>query len=118
MFEKYDISNIFLITPETEEKRIREIDSITDSFIYVVSSASTTGINNKNTETQNTYFKKIKHMNLKSPLLIGFGINDKTDFSKACSIANGAIIGSEFIKQLNSENIDNNIGEFVKNIIL
>lgn len=100
IFEKYDLKNIFLITPQTSEARIRFIDEHADGFIYLVSSASTTGTNNQIGDDQEKYFKRIRDMKLNNPTLIGFGIHDHQTFSKACEYANGAIIGSAFIKAI------------------
>ena len=98
-FEQNNLSFIFLITPETSEERIREIDSVSNGFIYAVSSSSTTG-NNKEIAQQENYFLKIKQMSLKNPILIGFGIKDKQTFQSACKYSNGAIIGSAYITAL------------------
>lgn len=118
IFEKYNLKNIFLITPQTTNERIRLIDEHSDGFIYMVSSASTTGGKNDIGNEQEQYFKRIKEMNLKSPTLIGFGIHNQQTFSKACEYANGAIIGSAFIKSIEkSEELKKDIAGFV-NIIL
>jgi tryptophan synthase alpha chain len=98
--EKYDIKIIMLITPETSEERIRLIDEHTDSFIYMVSSAATTGAQKSFDEQKQAYFKKINAMNLKNPRLIGFGISNKATLEAAQANASGAIIGSKFITLL------------------
>lgn len=98
--EKYDIKIIMLITPETSEKRIRLIDEHTDGFIYMVSSASTTGAQADFNKTKQDYFKRINAMQLKNPRLIGFGISNKQTLEAAQSNANGAIIGSKFVTLL------------------
>jgi tryptophan synthase alpha chain len=119
IFEKYNLKNIFLITPQTSESRIRLIDEHSNGFIYMVSSASTTGGNSAIGEEQENYFKRIHSMKLKNPLMIGFGISNNQTFSKACEYANGAIIGSAFIKVINdSKDLKKDINEFVKNTIL
>ena len=100
LFNKYDLKNIFLITPQTPDSRIRLIDNSSDGFIYMVSSDSTTGTKYGVDEEKEKYFKRIKSMQLKNPLMIGFGISDKNSFSKATQYANGAIIGSAFINNL------------------
>jgi tryptophan synthase alpha chain len=117
IFEKYNLKNIFLITPQTSEKRIRYIDEHSDGFIYIVSSSSTTGVKNGIDREKEKYFSRIKNMNLKNPLMIGFGIGDKKSFSKACEYANGAIIGSAFIKAIgNSKELKKDIHGFIKQI--
>lgn len=104
--DKYDIKIVMLITPETSEDRIRLIDEHTDGFIYMVSSASTTGAQNSFDDKKQEYFKKIDSMNLRNPRLIGFGISNKATLDAAMANASGAIIGSKFITLLNdSENI-------------
>ena len=110
LFEKYKLFNIFLITPQANEERIRIIDSVSNGFVYLVSSNSITGIKGDFTEYQTSYFKRIKDMKLKNPGLIGFGISDRHTFAKACNMADGAIIGSAFVRMLGetgegSENI-------------
>jgi len=114
-FEKYGLKNIFLITPQTSEDRIRFIDSVSDGFIYMVSSASVTGSQTGFGSVQEEYFKRIADMNLKNPQIIGFGISNKETFNQATQFAKGAIIGSAFIKNL-TENGVGSIGEFVKAI--
>ncbi|MXP05812.1 MULTISPECIES: tryptophan synthase subunit alpha [unclassified Apibacter] len=100
IFETYDIKVIMLITPETSEERIRLIDENTDGFIYMVSSASTTGAQKSFDDKKVEYFQKINSMKLRNPRLIGFGISNKATLEVAQSYANGAIIGSKFITLL------------------
>jgi len=103
LFENAGIFNNFLITPQTPDDRLKQIDQWSKGFLYMVSSASTTGRRDSFDEKQLEYFKRVNDMNLKTPRLIGFGIYDRTTFEKACSFANGAIIGSAFIEAV-SEN--------------
>ncbi len=116
IFEKYGISNIFLITPETTESRIRYIDECSTSFIYAVSSSSTTG---KGTGIQSaeTYLRRLKEMNLTNPLMVGFNISTKEDFDFASSFTAGGIIGSAFIKHItNSRNLTQDTQTFINSI--
>ena len=103
LFEKYNLYNIFLITPQSDDERIRMIDSVSRGFIYLVSSYSITGMKGDFTEDQLSYFSRIRDMNLVNPRLIGFGISGKHTFRSACRMAHGAIIGSAFVRML-SEN--------------
>ncbi len=112
LFKNYGITNVFLITPHTSEERIRKIDTLTEAFIYVVASASITGAKGEISENQITYFKRINAMNLQSELIIGFGISDYKTFTTACAYANGAIIGSAFIKSLEKRGI-HGISKFI-----
>lgn len=117
LFEKYGLRFILLVTPETTEARIRKIDSISNGFIYAVSSSSTTG-KNKDMGTSEAYFARLKSMGLKNPVLVGFGIRDKKTFQTACASCNGAIIGTAFVKAIeNSTNLQADIEGFVKGII-
>lgn len=105
IINKFPLENILLVTPETDESRIRTIDDNTNAFIYLVSTASTTGARDKFDDATLHYFKHIQTMQLKNPQLVGFGISNKTTFDDACRYTNGAIIGSAFIKNL-SNNLD------------
>ncbi|WP_210464686.1 tryptophan synthase subunit alpha [Rufibacter roseolus] len=117
ILEKHGLSLIFLITPQTSEARIRQIDKLTNSFIYMVSSASTTGSQVQASDSQQAYFSKVKNLGLKNPLLIGFGISDKPSFEMACLSAHGAIIGSAFIKALQQpEEVRQNVRSFLKTL--
>ncbi len=116
LFDNYGLTNIFLITPHTSEERIRKIDSYSKAFIYVVASASITGAKGAISNNQISYFERIKSMNLKSRLIVGFGISDKSTFNTACNYANGAIIGSAFIKDLGINGVDR-IDDFIQPII-
>ncbi len=116
LFAKYGLTNVFLITPHTSDERIRKIDLLTKAFIYVVASASITGAKGEISQQQIGYFERIKSMNLKSNLIIGFGISDNETFNTACQFADGAIIGSAFIKDLANNGVDS-IQDFIKPII-
>jgi len=98
IFEKHGLVNVLLITPQTSDERIRFIDSISEGFIYMVSSASTTGAKNSFGEEQNDYFQRISEMNLKTPQIVGFGISNHETFVQATDRTSGAIIGSAFVK--------------------
>lgn len=98
--DKYGISIIMLITPQTSEERIRLIDEQTNSFIYMVSSASTTGAQSNFNDDKQAYFRRIHDMQLRNPLLIGFGISNAETLQAAFTNASGGIIGSQFIKEL------------------
>jgi tryptophan synthase alpha chain len=114
-FEKYGLINVFLITPQTSIERIHFIDSISNGFIYMVSSASVTGSQSGFDDKNTAYFKRIADMNLKNPQIIGFGISDNKTFTQATEYAKGAIIGSAFIKFLSDNAIDK-ISKFVTSI--
>ena len=114
-FENYGLINVFLITPQTSDERIKYIDSVSHGFIYMVSSASVTGSSSEFGTIQTNYFKRISEMNLKNPQIVGFGINDKETFSQATQFAKGAIIGSAFIKNLTKNGVTK-ISSFIASI--
>lgn len=117
VFREYGLLNIFLITPQTAEQRIRLIDEQTEGFIYMVSSASITGSQSGVSDEMLAYFDRINAMNLRNPRLIGFGIKDNQTYQMACQYANGAIIGSAFIRHLQSGPVtEERIQEFVSGI--
>lgn len=101
--DKYDLKMIMLITPETSEERVRQIDAHTSGFIYMVSSAATTGAQKSFNEQKQTYFRKINAMQLNNPRLVGFGISNKSTFDAAAQNSSGGIIGSRFVQLLRSE---------------
>ncbi len=120
VFDKHGLFNIFLITPQTSEDRIYEIDKNSNGFIYMVSSASTTGAKTGISGEQEAYFERVNAMNLNNPRLIGFGISNKETFDKACNHANGAIIGSAFIKamaQAGDKGLTRGIDDFIKQVL-
>jgi tryptophan synthase alpha chain len=117
IFEKYSLFNILLITPQTNDERIRHIDSVSKGFIYMVSSASTTGAKTGISSDQELYFERIASMNLQNPRLIGFGISDHESFVKASKNASGAIIGSAFVKMIaQAKDLSAEIVAFVQSI--
>lgn len=114
-FRQYGILNIFLITPQTTDERIRLIDEHSEGFIYMVSSASITGSTSGVSNEMLAYFDRINAMNLRNPRFIGFGIKDNETFRMASQYANGAFIGSAFIRLLQENGADaGKISEFVK----
>ncbi len=116
IFESNNLKNIFLLTPQTSVDRIHEIDLITDSFIYMVSSSTVTGKSEGFGEKEKEYFKRISDLHLKNPQIIGFGINSKETFNEAIQYQKGAIIGSAFI-QFIRENQINQIKNFINTIL-
>ena len=118
MFDRYGLRNTFLISPQTSEKRIREIDTYSNGFIYMVSSHSITGAKSGISDEQVAYFERVKAMKLKNPRLIGFGISDAQTFSIASKYSNGAIIGSAFIQNVKeSKDLKNDIKSYIQSVI-
>lgn len=116
-FDRHKLHNILLITPQTSDERIRQIDRASKGFIYMVSSSSTTGAGKKVEDFQRDYFERIQNMQLENPRLIGFGISDNATFTNACKYASGAIIGSAFVHAVSgSKNLKNDIAGFVDTI--
>ena len=103
---RYDLRVIMLITPETSEERVRLIDEHTSGFIYMVSSASTTGAQKDFDAAKQAYFKKIADLHLRIPRMVGFGISNRATFESACAHASGGIIGSRFVSLLEEEGGD------------
>jgi tryptophan synthase alpha chain len=117
LFAKHKLHAVFLISPQTNTKRIHEIDLISNGFLYMVSSSSTTGVKSGFDPVQQAYFERIRDMKLRNPRLIGFGISDHVSFSNACNYAKGAIIGSAFVNMLGTaQNLDEAIMKFVEEI--
>ena len=117
VIKKHGLDFIFLVTPETSEHRIKKLDRLSTGFLYAVSSSSTTG-KDKNMNDVVTYLERLRSMQLQNPVLVGFGIKDKRTFQLACAHANGAIIGTAFIKALeNADDIEEETRAFVKNIL-
>lgn len=116
LFEASGISNIFLVSPQTPDERIRKIDGLSNGFIYLLSSSATTGSTLEVSQERSDYFKRVKGLQLKNPLVIGFGISNQDNFRQAAEIADAAIIGSAFVKQLEGENYLERISGFIKGI--
>lgn len=113
IIKKYGLDFIFLVTPETSEQRVRKLDALSSGFLYAVSSSATTG-SDKDFNAVEKYLQRLQSMQLKNPVLVGFGIKDKETFESACRYANGAIIGTAFIKELEKgEEIDSTIKTFI-----
>lgn len=117
IIEKYGLDFIFLVTPETSDERIKKLDELSSGFLYAVSSSSTTG-SDKNMADIKTYIQKLKNLKLRNPVLVGFGIKDKQTFDTACNYANGAIIGSAFIKALEKNApVENSVKQFIDAVL-
>lgn len=117
IIKRHGLDFVFLVTPETSEERIRKLDALSHGFIYAVSSSSTTG-KDKDISAQLEYFKRLESMKLNNPILIGFGIRDKTSFNQACKYANGAIIGTAFIQAIDGEaDIEESTKKFLDGIL-
>ncbi len=116
-FQEYGVCNILLVTPQTSDERIKRIDTVSKGFLYAVSSAGTTGNVLSMDAEREAYFTRLAALKLQNPVMIGFGIADKTSFDDACRFANGAIIGSAFIKAIGkSQNLPSDIRHFISSI--
>jgi len=116
LFQKNELSNVFLVTPQTAEERIRKIDQLTTGFIYLLSSSATTGKNLAVSESTEAYFSRIQAMDLQHPVVIGFGISDHQTFIRATDYADGAIVGSAFVQLLGSAGYREKIPEFIQQL--
>lgn len=117
LFEQYGVALVFLVTPQTEEARIRKIDDLSKAFIYVVSTSSTTGNQDRKVEDATAYLNRIAAMNLKTPTMVGFNIKDKATFQLATQNHQGGIIGSAFVKDLNEEDLSASISSFIQKVL-
>jgi tryptophan synthase alpha chain len=119
IIKKYGLDFIFLVTPETSVERIKSLDALSTGFLYAVSSSSTTG-KDKDLSAQSAYFEKLQGLQLKNPILVGFGIKDHQTFQTACRHAHGAIIGSAYIKAIeeNGEHIEEKTRRFLDSILI
>ena len=114
---QHGLDFIFLVTPETDEQRVRKLDELSTGFLYAVSSSSTTG-QDKEFNDVSAYLKRLQSYQLKNPILVGFGIRDKKSFESVLPYTNGAIIGSAFIKTISdSSDLDKSISAFIKGIL-
>ncbi len=117
IIKKHGLDFIFLVTPETSEERIKKLDSLSSGFLYAVSSSSITGKDKDFPQAEN-YLKRFKELNLKNPVLVGFGIKDRASFTAACKHTNGAIIGTAYIKALeNSQDVNAATKSFLSSIL-
>jgi tryptophan synthase alpha chain len=117
ILKKYNLDFIFLVTPETSESRIRKLDAASTGFLYAVSSSSTTG-GSINLAALETYLKRLQSLNLKNPVLVGFGIKDKQTFETACKYTQGAIIASAYIRELEkSSDVKATTQQFLKAVL-
>jgi tryptophan synthase alpha chain len=116
IIKKHNLDFIFLVTPETSEERIKMLDELSSGFLYAVSSSSLTG-SDKDFSMVEDYLKHLKGMNLKNPILVGFGIKDKSTFQTACKYANGAIIGSAYIKAIENSKTEEATKRFLEGVL-
>jgi tryptophan synthase alpha chain len=107
---------IFLVTPETSDERIKKIDELSSGFVYAVSSSSITG-SNKDFSSVEFYLKRLQDLQLKNPVFVGFGIRDKQTFDTACRFANGAIIGTAYVKAIENGDLGEKTREFLQGIL-
>jgi tryptophan synthase alpha chain len=117
IMKQYGLSFTFLITPETSDERIKKFDELSSGFIYAVSSSATTG-SQQNTVGVEAYLQRLQSMQLKNPVLVGFGIKDKDSFDRACKYTNGAIIGTAYIQALNeAKSVEETTRSFINSVL-
>lgn len=114
LFERNNLSKIFLVTPSTSEARLRMIDDVSSGFVYLVSSPGTTG---KKVTFDESNYERIKSIGMKNPLMIGFGISDSASFKRAGRFASGAVIGTAFIRSISEGNVEEKVPAFISSIL-
>ncbi len=92
------ITQIFLASPTTDDKRLKKIIKSTSGYLYYVSLKGITGSRlNKYTEIEKN-IKKLKKLSKNSiPIAVGFGIKNKTTAKKMAKVSDGIIIGSSIV---------------------
>jgi tryptophan synthase alpha chain len=117
VLKKYGLDFIFLVTPETSQQRLRKLDALSSGFLYAVSSSATTG-KDKDFKAVSVYLEKLRSMSLKNPVLVGFGVKDRETFQTVCQYANGAIIGTAYIRALeHSQDIAGDTQNFLQQVL-
>jgi tryptophan synthase alpha chain len=116
IYDKYNIYPVFLVTPQTSDERLLKLDGLSRGFLYAVSSSSTTGKSLEFTDIQKAYFERLASTKLKNPLLIGFGVSNYKNLQTVFSYAQGAVVGSAFIKSLKAEAADYGIPQFMDHL--
>jgi tryptophan synthase alpha chain len=114
--QKHGMDFIFLVTPETSEERIKKLDQLSTGFLYAVSSSSITG-SDKDFGSVEIYLQRLEKLGLNNPVLVGFGIRDKASFESACAHANGAIIGTAYIKAIEDGRVEERTKGFLEGIL-
>tara|TARA_B100000963_G_scaffold169693_1_gene147622 strand:+ start:295 stop:1089 length:795 start_codon:yes stop_codon:yes gene_type:complete len=96
---------IRLITPTTDEERLKLIIKNASGFLYYVSVMGITGQKSADLnelEKSVTFIRKFTNL----PIIPGFGIKNSIDVNNICKIADGAVVGSSLIKII-EENLNN-----------
>lgn len=103
IFHEANLHAILLATPTSSDERLRQLDQLSTSFLYAVSSAAVTGGAAVMDQSRINYFERLKNLNLKSPLSVGFGIDGKAALDKVHQYCQAAIIGSAFLKAIGQD---------------
>jgi tryptophan synthase alpha chain len=118
LFNRNELSNVFLITSNTAAERIRRIDDASESFIYAISMAGVTGKGLQIDAERRGYLNRLDSLGLKSPLIVGFGIEKRAQFEEVSQYAAGAIVGSAFLRAIeNAADVKRATKDFVKEFI-
>ena len=97
LLNENDIKLIRLITPTTDEARLKLILKNASGFLYYVSVMGVTGQKSADINELEKSVKFIrKHTDL--PIIPGFGIKSSIDVKNICRISDGAVVGSSIIK--------------------
>ncbi|MGH7600318.1 MAG: tryptophan synthase subunit alpha [bacterium] len=107
------VSLIYLVAPNTSEKRLALIDELTTSFIYAVSILGVTGVREK-VATQAVSFLKRLRQQVRHAVLVGFGVANADDAHHLAAYCDGVIVGSALLHQIEKHWPDTKrIGDFV-----
>ena len=101
LFRANNLANISFVAPTDSDERIKEVVSDAQKFIYMVAYTGITG--SGTAEDLQPFLQNIKKYT-KTPVYVGFGVNEKTAKEKVKG-ADGVIVGSAFIDILLKETL-------------
>jgi tryptophan synthase alpha chain len=111
--ESSGVPNIFLISPTCTDERIRLIDKLSRSWIYIVSLKGVTG--SKIQTDVPTFVKKVRKLT-KHPLYVGFGISTPDDAKRIAEVADGIIVASALLKLVENGGGAKDVEQFVASL--
>lgn len=95
--KKYDVDMIFLASPTSTRKRLKDIVRKTRGFVYYVSLTGVTGARKKLPPKAMDKVRQIKSLSDK-PVCLGFGVSSPSQAADVAAYADGVIIGSAIVK--------------------
>ena len=112
---RHGLDLVYLLSPASNEKRIRLVTDRSTGFIYLVSLTGVTGTRDRLPGELEGFIARVRERTEK-PLCVGFGVSTPRQARRIAMVADGVIVGSRIIQLLAEDKSLKSTGSFIRSL--